>query len=82
MVPTITVRRVKPFSYLNYKYWRHVPQSYGLKLDDVNAVLKALVAAITRRPFQYLEGGFGVNYSIIFGTIGGTIVMKKLNRWI
>ncbi|EYB89755.1 hypothetical protein Y032_0228g2880 [Ancylostoma ceylanicum] len=29
-------------------YWRHVPQSYGLKSDDVNAVLKALLEAATR----------------------------------
>ncbi|EYC30742.1 hypothetical protein Y032_0004g1742 [Ancylostoma ceylanicum] len=36
-------------------YWRHVPQSYGLKFDDVDAVLKALLQAITRRPVQYLE---------------------------
>ncbi|EYC41632.1 hypothetical protein Y032_0561g3476 [Ancylostoma ceylanicum] len=38
-------------------YWRDVPQNYGLKFNDVNAVLKALLQAITRRPVQYLEGG-------------------------
>ncbi|EYC25175.1 hypothetical protein Y032_0012g1748 [Ancylostoma ceylanicum] len=50
--------------------WGHVSQSCGLKFDDVNAVLKALVEAITRRPVQYLEDGLMVHYSIIFGAIG------------
>ncbi|EYC34126.1 hypothetical protein Y032_0001g26 [Ancylostoma ceylanicum] len=59
-----------------------MPLSYGLKFDDVNAVLKALVEAITRRPAQYLEGGLEVHDSIIFGAIGKTSMMKKLNKWI
>ncbi|EYC36131.1 hypothetical protein Y032_0930g3092 [Ancylostoma ceylanicum] len=61
---------------------RHVPQSYGLKFDDVNAVLKALVEAITRRHVHYLEGGLGPHYSVISGAIGGTTMMEKLNKWI
>ncbi|EYC05446.1 hypothetical protein Y032_0082g1588 [Ancylostoma ceylanicum] len=34
-----------------------MPLSYGPKFDDVNAVFKALVEAITRRPVQCLGGG-------------------------
>ena len=59
-----------------------MPLSHGLKFDDVNAVLKALVEAITRRPVQYLEGGLEVHYSIIFGALGETSMMEKLNKWI
>ncbi|EYC18726.1 hypothetical protein Y032_0026g1332 [Ancylostoma ceylanicum] len=59
-----------------------MPQSYGLKFGDVNAVLKALVVAITRRPVQYLEGGLEVYYSIISGAIGESSMMEKLNKWI
>ncbi|EYC38971.1 hypothetical protein Y032_0684g1511 [Ancylostoma ceylanicum] len=36
-------------------------ESYGLKFDDVNAVLKALLEAITRRLVQYLEDGLEVD---------------------
>ncbi|EYC19884.1 hypothetical protein Y032_0023g766 [Ancylostoma ceylanicum] len=37
------------------KFWRYVSQSYGLKLDDVDAVLKALVKGVAGRSVQYLE---------------------------
>ncbi|EYC34311.1 hypothetical protein Y032_0001g351 [Ancylostoma ceylanicum] len=57
-------------------------QSHGLKFDDVNAVLKALVEAITRRRVKYLEDGPEVQYSNIFGVIGGTSMMEKLDKWI
>ncbi|EYC01366.1 hypothetical protein Y032_0108g64 [Ancylostoma ceylanicum] len=62
--------------------WRHVPLSYGLKFDDVNDVLKALLEAITRRPVQYLEGGLEVHYSVISGAVGETSMMEKLKKWI
>ncbi|EYC29663.1 hypothetical protein Y032_0006g3108 [Ancylostoma ceylanicum] len=58
------------------------PISYGLKFDDVNAVLKALLVAITRRPAQYLEGALEAHYSMISGAIQGTSMMEKLNNWI
>ncbi|EYC22126.1 hypothetical protein Y032_0018g3732 [Ancylostoma ceylanicum] len=57
-------------------------QSYGLKFDDVNAVLKAPVEAITRRHVQYLEGGLEVHYSITPEAVGETSMMEKLNKWI
>ncbi|EYC15115.1 hypothetical protein Y032_0038g3639 [Ancylostoma ceylanicum] len=63
-------------------YWRHVPQSYGLKFDDINAVLKAMLQAITRRPVQYLEGDPEVHYSITSGAIGETSMKEKLKKWI
>ena len=59
-----------------------MPLSHGLKFDDVDAVLKALVEAITRRDVQYLGGGLEVHYSIISGVIGETSMMEKLNKWI
>ncbi|EYB93593.1 hypothetical protein Y032_0180g777 [Ancylostoma ceylanicum] len=58
-------------------YWRHMPLSHGLKFDDVSAVFKAAIEAITRRPVQYLEGCLEVHYSIIFGVIQGTSKIKN-----
>ncbi|EYC12353.1 hypothetical protein Y032_0047g1436 [Ancylostoma ceylanicum] len=63
------------------RYWKHVPQNYGLKFDDFNAVLKTFVEAIIRGPVQYLEGCLEVHYSIIFGAIAATS-MEIVTRWI
>ncbi|EYB95630.1 hypothetical protein Y032_0157g3179 [Ancylostoma ceylanicum] len=57
-----------------------MPLIHGLKFDDDNASLKALVEATTRRPVQYLEGGLEVQCSIVFVGIGGTSMMKELNK--
>ena len=59
-----------------------MPLSHKLKFDDVNAVLKALVGAITRSPVPYLEGGLEAHYSIISGAIGQMSMMEKLKKWI
>ncbi|EYB85528.1 hypothetical protein Y032_0296g1685 [Ancylostoma ceylanicum] len=61
-------------------YNRHAILSYGLKFDDINAVFKAPVEAITRRHVQYLEGGHEVHYSVIPGAVGETSMMEKLNK--